>query len=74
MNTVAGHFPAERCFYVAAAVGIVVVVLAGFSIDAGLLRDMSELSTLVRLHGAVMLGWIALFVTQTAFLGMDSAD
>ena len=65
MNTVAARFAAERRFYVGAAIGIVIVVLAGFSIDIDLLRDMSGLSALVRVHGLVMFGWIALFVTQT---------
>lgn len=59
---------AERRFYIGAAVGIVVVVLAGFSIDVDLLHDMSSLSLLVRVHGAVMFGWIALFVAQTALV------
>ena len=52
MNTVVTHPAAERRFYVSAAIGITVVVLAGFSIDLDLLRDMSALSALVRLHGA----------------------
>lgn len=68
MNTVAARFSAERRFYVGAAVGIVVVLLAGFSVDLDLLRDMSPLSALVRVHGAVMLGWVALFVTQTGLI------
>lgn len=68
MNTVAARFAGERRFYVSAAIGIVVIVLAGFSIDVDLLRDMSSLSALVRVHGAVMLGWIALFVAQTVLV------
>lgn len=68
MNTVAERFAGERRFYLAAAIGIVVIVLAGFSIDLDLLRDMSSLSALVRMHGAVMLGWIALFVAQTVLV------
>jgi len=59
---------AERRFYIGAAVGSVAVVLAGFSIDVDLLHDMSSLSLLVRVHGAVMFGWIALFVAQTALV------
>jgi hypothetical protein len=68
MNTVAARFAGERRFYVSAAIGIVVIVLAGFSIDLDLLRDMSSLSALVRVHGAVMLGWIALFAAQTVLV------
>lgn len=74
MNTAAARFAAERRFYISCAVGIVVIVLAGFSVDLDLLRDMSSLSTLVRMHGAVMLGWIALFVTQTALVARHRVD
>lgn len=74
MNTVAARLTGERRFYVSAAVGIVIVVLAGFSIDVGLLRDMSSLSALVRLHGLVMFGWIALFVTQTVLVARHRID
>jgi len=68
MNTMAVHLAAERRFYVGAAIGVVVIVLAGFSVDLDLLSDMSGLSALVRLHGAVMFGWIAVFVTQTVLV------
>lgn len=74
MNTVAARFAAERRFYVAAAIGIVIIVLAGFSIDVDLLRDMSSLSALVRLHGLVMFGWIALFVAQTTLVARHRVD
>lgn len=74
MNTIVARLAAERRFYVSAAIGITVVVLAGFSVDVDLLRDMSPLSTLVRLHGAVMLGWIALFVTQTVLVARRRVD
>lgn len=74
MNTTVSRLPAERRFYVSAAIGITVVVLAGFSVDVDLLRDMSPLSTLVRLHGAVMLAWIALFVTQTVLVARRRVD
>ncbi|HLJ39397.1 MAG TPA: hypothetical protein VKT54_13415 [Steroidobacteraceae bacterium] len=74
MNTVAARFAAERRFYLAAAIGIVIVVLAGFSIDLDLLSDMSSLSALVRLHGLVMFGWIALFVTQTVLVARHRVD
>lgn len=74
MNTVVTHPAAERRFYVSAALGITVVVLAGFSIDVDLLRDMSPLSALVRLHGLVMLAWIALFITQTVLVARHRVD
>ena len=74
MNTATARLAAERRFYVSAAIGIVVVVLAGFSIDLDLLRDMSGLSALVRVHGLVMFGWIALFVTQTVLVARHRID
>ncbi|HUA26093.1 MAG TPA: hypothetical protein VMA54_18330 [Steroidobacteraceae bacterium] len=74
MNTIVSRLPAERRFYVSAAVGITVVVLAGFSVDVDLLHSMSRLTTLVRLHGAVMLAWIALFVTQTVLIARWRVD
>jgi hypothetical protein len=74
MNTVVARLAAERRFYVGAALGIVVVVLAGFSIDLDLLQDMSGVSALVRFHGAVMLGWVALFVTQTVLVARHRVD
>ena len=74
MSTAIARPAAERRFYVGAAIGIVVVVLAGFSIDIDLLRDMSSLSMLVRVHGLVMFGWIVLFVTQTVLVARHRVD
>ena len=74
MNTVTSRLAGERRFYVGAAIAIVVIVLSGFSIDLDLLRDMSPLSALVRVHGAVMFGWIALFTTQTLLVARRRVD
>ena len=74
MNTVAARLAAERRFYVCAAIAIAVIVLAGFSVDLDLLRDMSGLSALVRLHGVVMFAWIALFVTQTVLVARQRVE
>jgi hypothetical protein len=74
VSTVIARFGPERRFYVAAAAGITGIVLAGFSVDVDLLRDMSSLSVLVRLHGAVMFGWIVLFATQTALVARHRVD
>jgi len=74
MNTVVTRPIAERRFYVGAAIGVVVVVLAGFSVDRDLLHDMSSLSLLVRLHGTLMFGWIALFLTQTLLVARHRVD
>jgi hypothetical protein len=74
MNTRVARFSGEHRYYVAAAVGIIVVVLAGFSVDFGLLSDMSGVSWLVRVHGLVMLTWIALFFAQTVLVGRHRVD
>ena len=74
LSAATARIAAERRFYLSAAIGIVVVVLAGFSIDLDLLRDLSSLSALVRIHGLVMFGWIALFVTQTVLVARHRID
>ena len=64
MNTCVARLPGEHRYYVAAAIGIIIVVLAGFSVDFDLLPHLGSLSVLVRVHGVIMLTWIALFFTQ----------
>ncbi len=74
MNTGIARIPGEQVYYVAAAAGIIVVVLAGFSVDFDLLADMSSISWLVRVHGLVMLTWIALFFVQTVLVARHRVD
>ncbi|HZC38416.1 MAG TPA: hypothetical protein VE221_07050, partial [Sphingomicrobium sp.] len=64
----------ERRYYVASAIGIVIVVLAGFSIDIPLLSHLSSLSVLVRAHGLIMLAWITLFFTQVLLVARHRVD
>ncbi|HKV72435.1 MAG TPA: DUF2306 domain-containing protein [Gemmatimonadales bacterium] len=64
----------ERRYYVVTAIGIIAVVLAGFSIDVPLLGHLSSLSVLVRLHGLIMLTWIALFLIQTLLVARERVD
>ncbi|MGH8040789.1 MAG: hypothetical protein ACREPN_01960 [Rudaea sp.] len=64
----------EHRFYVAAAISIVIVVLAGFSIDIPLLSHLGSLSVLVRAHGLIMLTWITLFFTQALLVARHRAD
>lgn len=64
----------ERRYYVGAAVGVIVVVLAGFSIDIPLLSRLGTLSILVRAHGLIMLTWIALFFVQTLLVARHRVD
>jgi len=74
VNTRIAAYSTEHRYYVAAAAGIIAVVLAGFSVDAPLLSDMSHVSVLVRLHGGVMLAWVALFFTQTVLVAKHRVD
>lgn len=74
MNTRIARFPGEHRYYVAAAVGIIIVVLAGFSVDLPLLSHLGSVSVLVRAHGLIMLTWIALFFTQTVLVARHRVD
>jgi hypothetical protein len=76
MNTVARpvHTAFERRYFVAAAIGIIFVVLIGFSVDLPLLPHLGSLSLLVQVHGIVMLTWIALFFTQALLVARHRVD
>ncbi len=74
MNTVVARLPGERRYYLIAAVGIIVVVLAGFSIDFDLLFDMSSVSLLVRAHGLVMFAWVSVFFAQVFLVARHRVD
>ena len=63
-------FRFERWFYISCATMVVVVTLAGFSVDLELLEDMSGISLLVRFHAAVMFTWVCLFVVQILLVAM----
>jgi hypothetical protein len=64
----------EHRYYVAAAIGVIAVVLAGFSIDVPLLSHLGSLSVLVRAHGLIMLTWIALFFIQALLVARQRVD
>lgn len=64
----------EHRYYVAAAIGVIVVVLAGFSIDVPLLSHLGSVSVLVRAHGLIMLTWIALFFAQALLAARHRVD
>lgn len=74
MTTQALPTDGERRYYVIAAIGIIIVVLAGFSIDVPLLSHPDRVSVLVRAHGLIMLTWIALFFTQTLLVARNRVD
>ena len=64
----------EHRYYVAAAIGVTVVVLAGFSIDVPLLSHLGSVSVLVRVHGLIMLTWIMLFFAQALLVARHRVD
>jgi hypothetical protein len=64
----------EHRFYLLAALGLIAVTLAGFSIDADLLLHLDRLSALVLLHGMVMFAWLAMFATQTILVAVGRVD
>jgi hypothetical protein len=57
-----------------AALGLVVVTLAGFSIDADLAFHLDTLSALAILHGVLMFGWVAIFAVQTILVAIGRTD
>jgi len=64
----------EHRFYVATAIGVIIVVLAGFSIDLPLLSHPDRMTVLVRVHGVIMLTWIALFFAQALLVARHRVD
>ncbi len=68
MNARIASASAEHRYYVAAAAALIGIVLAGFSVDLPMLSHLDSVSVLVRVHGLVMLTWIALFFTQTVLI------
>ena len=74
VNTLAARLRGERRYYLIAAVGIIAIVLAGFSIDFDLLFNMSSLSFLVRAHGLVMFAWVGLFFAQVFLVARHRVD
>lgn len=74
MNTRALSSVGEHRYYIAVAIGVIVVVMAGFSIDVPLLSRLGSLSVLVRAHGLIMLTWIALFFAQAVLVARHRVD
>ena len=74
MNARAVPNVGEHRDYVAAAICVIVVVLAGFSIDAPLLSHLGSVSLLVRAHGLIMLTWIMLFFAQALLVARHRVD
>ena len=74
MNARALSGVGEHRYYVAAAIGVIIVVLAGFRIDVPLLSHLGSLSVLVRVHGLIMLAWIALFFVQALLVARHRVD
>jgi hypothetical protein len=74
MNTLIPLATAEHRYYVATAIGVVIVVLAGFSVDVPLLSHLGSVSVLVHVHGLIMLTWIALFFVQALLVARHRVD
>lgn len=66
----------DRRFFVAAAIGALVIVFAGFAHTYFLkfLFDTPALPWLVQLHGAVMTAWFLLFFAQTSLIARHRTD
>lgn len=66
----------DRRLFVAAAIGALVIVFAGFARTYFLkhLFDTPPLPWLVQLHGAVMTSWFLLFFAQTSLVARHRAD
>jgi hypothetical protein len=70
MNTRVARFSGEHRYYVAAAVGILAIVFAGFA-RTYFMRGLffhDSLPWLLHLHGALMTSWFALFLVQTCLI------
>jgi len=58
----------EHRFFFYSAIAMAVVLVAGFSLNLAAGRSSFALPLLYHLHGMVFMGWIALYVTQTALI------
>lgn len=58
----------EHRFFLNSAIAMAVVLIAGFSLNLAAGRSSFTLPLLYHVHGVVFLGWIALYVTQTALV------
>jgi hypothetical protein len=76
MNTRIARFPGEHRYYIAAAVGVAIIIVAGFTPNYVLriLHDKRFLTPLVHFHGLVMASWIALFVAQVVLAARRRTD
>lgn len=70
MATRAQTYPAPAAsddrFFMGAAVAMVLVVVAGFSMQAAMGRSSFSAPLLVHVHAVVFMGWMAIYLTQTA--------
>jgi hypothetical protein len=66
----------SRSFYLAAALGIAVIMFAGFARNYYLRAWIGTrvISFMVHVHGVVMTAWVVLFVTQTLLVAKHRID
>ncbi|MEP9400968.1 hypothetical protein [Sphingomonas sp. VNH70] len=58
----------EHRFFLVSAIAMAVVLVAGFSLNLAAGRSSFTLPLIYHVHGVMFLGWIALYVTQTALV------
>ncbi|WP_156349020.1 MULTISPECIES: hypothetical protein [unclassified Sphingomonas] len=58
----------EHRFFLYSAIAMAAVLVAGFSLNLAAGRSSFALPLVYHVHGLVFLGWIALYVTQTALV------
>jgi hypothetical protein len=65
-----------RWFFVAAAIGVAIIILAGFvpNYTMRLLHHDRNLTWVVHTHGLLSVSWIALFLTQTLLIERARVD
>lgn len=73
MASLAGEVPrrgatAEERFFMTAAVAMAIVIIAGFSLNAAMGRSSFGAPLSVHVHGLLFMGWLGLYVAQTALV------
>lgn len=59
-------------FFLYSALAMAVIVVFGFSLQLGMGRSTFAAPVLVHLHALVFMGWVAIYVAQTAFAATGS--
>ena len=62
----------DNGFFLKTSIAMALVVVAGFSLQLGMGRSSFDRPLLVHAHAVVFMGWVVLYVTQTAFAATGS--